>query len=48
MAKMMNGMVSMKMAEAILFMVNGHGFRGFGRLVKGFFTRPKLKEESEK
>ena len=48
MAKMMNGMVSVKMAEAILFMVNGHGFRGFGRLVKGFFTRPKLKDESEK
>lgn len=41
-AKMMNGMVSMEMAEAILFMVNGHGFRGFGRLVKAFFRRPTL------
>lgn len=42
MAKMMNGMVSMEMAEAILFMVNGHGFRGFGRLIRGFFRRPSL------
>ena len=42
--KMMNGMVSMEMAEAILFMANGHGFRGFGRLVKGFFRKPNLEK----
>ena len=46
-AKMMNGMVSVKMAEAILFMANGHGFRGLGRLIKGFFTRPNLKKLKE-
>ncbi len=45
--KMMNGMVSMEMAEAILFMANGHGFRGFGRLVKAFFRRPNLKLQEE-
>lgn len=29
---MMNGMVSMDMAKDILFIVNGHFFRGVGRL----------------
>lgn len=46
-AKMMNGMVSMEMAEAILFMVNGHGFRGLGRLIRGFFRRPCLEKRKE-
>ena len=43
MAKMMNGMVSMKMAQSILTMVNGHFFKGLGGLIHGFFHRPKLK-----
>ena len=42
MAKMMNGMVSMEMAEDIRFIANGHFFRGAGRLVKHFIHRPKL------
>ena len=47
MAKMMGGMVSMRMAEAILFMCNGHGFRGLGRLIAGFFSRPSLSKIKE-
>ncbi len=41
-AKMMNGMVSMEMAESILLMANGHFFKGLGGLVKGFLHRPDL------
>ncbi len=36
-AKMSMGMVSKKMTEDILFIVNGHFFRGFGRLIVDFF-----------
>ena len=42
MAKMMGGMMSMAMAEDICFIANGHFFWGIGRLVKHFFTRPKI------
>ena len=42
MGKMMNGMVSMKMAEDLLLMANGHGHRGLARLLYHFFHRPKL------
>ena len=42
MAKMMNGMVSMEMAEDIVFLSNGHFFRGVGRLIHHFLHRPKL------
>lgn len=42
MAKMMNGMVSMSMAEDILLMVNGHWHRGLCRLILDYFNRPKL------
>ena len=42
MAKMMNGMVSMDMAEDITTMVNGHWHKGLFRLLKHFFRRPKL------
>lgn len=48
MAKMMNGMVSMAMAEDILMMVNGHFFRGCGRLIHHFFHRPKLEQSEQK
>lgn len=37
--KMTNGMVNMKMADALLFVANGHFFRGMGRLIAAFFTR---------
>ncbi len=48
MGKMMNGMVSMKMVDDILLMVNGHAFRGLGRLVRDFFRRPKLAQQPAK
>ena len=44
-AKMMNGMVSMEMAEAILTMVNGHFFKGVSRLVKGHFANQKAQKQ---
>ena len=37
MAKFSNGIVSKKMVEDILFMVNGHFWRGLGRLLVDFF-----------
>ena len=37
MAKFSNGVVSKKMTEDILLMVNGHFWRGFGRLIVDFF-----------
>ena len=43
-AKMMNGMVSMDMAEGILLMANGHFFKGLAQTVGGFFRRPSLKK----
>ena len=36
-AKFSNGMVSKKMTEDILFMINGHFWRGLGRLIVDFF-----------
>ena len=48
MAKMMNGMVSMAMAEDMLLMVNGHFFRGCGRLIHHFCHRPKLNLNPDK
>ena len=36
-AKFSGGLVSMKMVEDILFLVNGHFFRGLGRLIRDFF-----------
>ena len=47
MAKMMNGMVSMEMAQDILFIANGHFFRGCGRLIQHYFHRPKLNLSKE-
>lgn len=36
-AKMAGGLVDMKMVDDILFIVNGHFWRGLGRLMVGFF-----------
>lgn len=47
MAKMTNGAVSMEMAQALLDMANGHGFRGFGKLVRGYFRRPRLPQSAK-
>ena len=48
MAKMMGGMVSMRMAESILEMVNGHFFRGLGGVIAGYLKRPALPKEESK
>lgn len=37
-AKMMNGAVTMEMAQALLVMVNGEFFKGLGALARGFFA----------
>ncbi len=44
-AKMTEGMVSMKMAEDMVLMVNGHFFRGTGRLIKDFFANRNLNKD---
>ena len=41
-AKMANGMVTMKMAEGILVAVNGHFFKGLGAVISGYFHRKKI------
>lgn len=46
-AKMMNGMVTMDMARALVRMVNGHFFRGAGALIRGFFSKPRLPASSD-
>ena len=43
-AKSTGGAVNMEMAEAILFIFNGHFLRGTGRLVKGFFRKRKAEK----
>ena len=47
-AKMTGGMVTMEMAEGILTAVNGHFFKGLGKIIKGFFrSGAKKKKASE-
>ncbi len=46
-AKMTGGMVSMEMADGILVAVNGHFFKGIGRVISGFFRNKKLNEQYE-
>ena len=36
-AKMVGGLVTMEMAEGILTVVNGHFFKGMGKIIGGFF-----------
>lgn len=45
-AKMTGGVVSMEMAEGILTMVNGHFFKGFGRLAGGFLRAGKKRKKA--
>lgn len=40
-AKMAGGMVSRKMVDDILFIINGHLFRGLGRMIVDFFVNLK-------
>ena len=37
MGKMAGGMVSEKMVDDIVFLVNGHFFRGLSRVIRDFF-----------
>ena len=46
-AKMTNGMVSMKMAQGMVDAVNGHLIRGIGSIVSGFFRNKKANKEFE-
>ncbi|MDR2504980.1 MAG: fibronectin type III-like domain-contianing protein, partial [Oscillospiraceae bacterium] len=46
-AKMMNGMVSMDMAQSLLTVANSRRGRGFGKLIVGYFTRPSIKKVQE-
>ena len=47
-AKMSSGMVSKKMADDILFIINGHFWRGFGRLIVDFFKNLKRSSRFKK
>lgn len=47
-AKMTGGMVSMEMAYGMTDAVNGHFFRGMGRVIGGFFRNRKYNKEYEK
>jgi beta-glucosidase len=40
-AKMTNGMVSMEMADGMVMVVNGHFFKGLGKVIRGFFRNQK-------
>ena len=44
-AKMTGGMVSMEMAEGMVAVVNGHFFRGIGRVIGGFFCNRRLNKQ---
>ena len=45
MAKMAGGLVSRKMVEDILFLVNGHFWRGLGRLIRDYFRNRKKERD---
>ncbi len=47
-AKMTNGMVSMEMAEGIVEVVNGHFFKGFGKVIGGFLKNRSANKQYEK
>lgn len=47
-AKMTAGNVSMEMAEGMLTVVNGHFFKGMGKVIGGFFRNKKANKAYEK
>ncbi len=47
-AKMSNGMVSMKMARGILDALTGHFFKGLGTVIAGFFRNRRLSRSLNK
>jgi beta-glucosidase len=48
MAQMTGGIISRTMTEDIVYLVNGHFWRGIGRLVRGFFRGRKTARAYEK
>ena len=47
-AKMTQGMVSMKMVDGLLLFVNGHSLKGLGMIIAGFLSNQKKNREYEK
>ena len=47
-AKMTQGMVSMKMVDGLLLFVNGHSLKGLGMIISGFLSNQKKNREYEK
>ena len=48
MAQMTGGRITRAMTEDIVFLVNGHTFRGLGRLIKGYFHGRKTARKFDK
>ena len=48
MAQMTGGRITRAMTEDIVFLVNGHTFRGLGRLIKGYFHGRKTARQFDK
>ena len=44
-AKMTNGAVSMKMAQGMVTVVNGHFLKGMGMIIGGFFENQKANKK---
>lgn len=44
-AKMTGGMVSMEMVEGVVTLINGHFFKGLGRILSGFFRNRRLNKQ---
>lgn len=47
-AKMTGGAVSMEMVEGMVLAVNGHLFRGLGKVIVGFFRNSRKNKQYEK
>jgi len=47
-AKSTGGIVNMEMAQAVLFIFNGHFFRGTGRLIRGHFRKRKAAKATKR
>ncbi|WP_099467123.1 glycoside hydrolase family 3 C-terminal domain-containing protein [Konateibacter massiliensis] len=47
-AKMTAGMISMEMVEGMLVVVNGHFFKGLGKIIGGFFRNRRKNKAYEK
>lgn len=45
--KMAGGMVSQKMVDSIVYVLNGHFFAGLGGIISGFFKQQKVMKKAE-